>query len=187
MIKNKDLNPSFIKDSLILEELTQSSDRTKVILGSAILEELLERLLKKHFILNTKLTEEVFEPSAFLGSFSSKIKISFLLGLISQEMFDDLEIIRELRNKFAHRIHQSSLLDQSATSLCNNFKFVKKIISTDWRKCSPDMIFILELGILEGALVKKITRSKHFHSVEFEFKNLGFEEIDHNYLNDLIL
>lgn len=185
MKKNRDLKNGFIRENSILKELTESSDRSKVILGSAILEELLERLLKKYFISsNENYYKNHFESSGFLSSFSSKVNLSYMLGLISKELYEDLEIIRNLRNKFAHMITQSSLSDQNALSLCNNFNFVKKWITTDWEKLEPSTMFIMEIGILEVALVKKISRSNHLKSIEFEISDLGFEKIDHDYLSN---
>lgn len=107
-----------------------------------------------------------------------------MLGLISKELYEDLEIIRNLRNKFAHMITQSSLSDQNALSLCNNFNFVKKWITTDWEKLEPSAMFIMEIGILEVALIKKNSRTNHLKSIEFEISDLGFEKIDYNYLSN---
>lgn len=154
-------------------------------MGSAILEELLERLLKKYFISSKENNyKNHFESSGFLSSFSSKVNLSYMLGLISKELYEDLEIIRNLRNKFAHMITQSSLSDQNALSLCNNFNFVKKWITTDWEKLEPSAMFIMEIGILEVALIKKNSRTNHLKSIEFEISDLGFEKIDYNYLSN---
>jgi DNA-binding MltR family transcriptional regulator len=45
----------------------------------------------------------MFDPSGPLGSFSTKIVLAFLIGMFTKESTQDLHIIREVRNEFAHK------------------------------------------------------------------------------------
>lgn len=88
-----------------MEELKQQTDRGAGIIAAAILEEMLEVvLLARLGHLNRKHYEAIFAPEGALGSFSKKIEIGFALGIYSEEGCRNLHTIREIRNKFAHRI-----------------------------------------------------------------------------------
>ena len=90
------------------EILSKESDRGLVLVSASFLEEYLESLLNARFsILQTKsnsLINPLFDTFGPLSGFSAKIKICFAIDLISEWLYRDLEIIRKLRNKFAHSV-----------------------------------------------------------------------------------
>jgi hypothetical protein len=90
-----------------LSELEHASPRGAAILGAAFVDENLTRLLKSKLKQDKKLLDDMFEPSRPLGSFGSKINLAFLMGLYSEEARTELDIIKNIRNKFAHRIAPS--------------------------------------------------------------------------------
>lgn len=185
MIENKDLELGFIRHKDLIDELANDSDRSKVIVGAAIIDELMERLLRKTLVQNSKLFEQAFESSnGFLGTFSSKIKACFLLGLISKELLDDIEIIRKIRNHFAHKIMNCSFDNEEIRNICQNFNLVKAAFKTDWKAQPNSALFIMEIAVLEVALVKKINRISPFNLHQYEINDLGFEQIDWDYLDN---
>lgn len=82
---------------------TLETDRGCALMAAAFLEGELENLLKLKFIGTNKQIEDLFEYNGPLGTFSSKIKLSYALGLISKLTLQDLEIIRKIRNDFGHK------------------------------------------------------------------------------------
>jgi DNA-binding MltR family transcriptional regulator len=94
-------------------DLIEESDRGAVIVAAAILENDLDELLKAEIQqngLSAKLIKSLFDMNGPLSSFSSKALVCFAFGLISKNIFDDLEKIRKLRNKFAHTTEQVDFL-----------------------------------------------------------------------------
>jgi hypothetical protein len=75
-----------------------------VLASTAILNSQLEKALKKTMRqLPNKLYERLFETfGAPLNSFFSKIVMARALGVITDEVYDELEKIRLIRNRFAH-------------------------------------------------------------------------------------
>jgi hypothetical protein len=59
-----------------------------------------------------------FGQTAILGSFSSKIRLCYVLSLISKEQRDHLNTMREIRNHFAHTIGPASFDDSLVASAC---------------------------------------------------------------------
>ena len=85
--------------------LMEESDRGCVLVAAAILENCLEELFRNIFTRNKvskKLQDSIFDFNNPLSTFSSKIKLAYSLGHISRQLFEDLETIRKIRNKFAH-------------------------------------------------------------------------------------
>jgi len=61
-----------------------------------------------------------------LGTFGARIDISYCLGLISKEELQDLQIIQDIRNKFAHRLHDISFDDEDIIEACKRLNIPQK-------------------------------------------------------------
>lgn len=112
-------NPSpekeFAPDSIFgpLNELSRMlrdlDDRGLVLSLSAFAEDALGELVRE-FMAPVEAAKQLLEGfNAPLGTFSSRTKASFALGLISQEQYRDLEHLRKIRNEFAHDWRPMSL------------------------------------------------------------------------------
>jgi DNA-binding MltR family transcriptional regulator len=74
-----------------------------VIAAAAILDNQLERALKRAMRpLSNNMYERLFDSFRPLNSFSSKIVMAYALGIISVDLYEELEKIRHIRNQFAH-------------------------------------------------------------------------------------
>lgn len=91
-------------------EINRETDRAAVILAGAYLDVLLKDLIKSIMVGEPEVIEElVGRVDAPLGTFSSRIKASYCLNLITTEERANLEWIRKIRNGFAHRLVGVSL------------------------------------------------------------------------------
>ena len=100
--------------------------RFALLAGAAIAEGLGD-LLKRHFI---KLDEDdidrlFIKPRALLADFASRTEISFVLGLISPQERVAADVIRKIRNVFAHTLAQ--------------IDFSHELIVSELKKISPDL------------------------------------------------
>ncbi len=87
------------------EALLKESDRGLVILGAEELSNCLEALLREFMRREAryqKLVDSLFEGFGPLASFSSRIQVAFLFKLIPERVRADLEVLRLMRNEFAH-------------------------------------------------------------------------------------
>ena len=80
----------------------ETSERTIAILGSTYLEMVLDHILLAFLPEDEKEVEKLMEYNQPLGNFSSKITMCYCLGLIEKTIKNDLNIVRKIRNKFAH-------------------------------------------------------------------------------------
>lgn len=86
------------------EELAGSSDRAAALLATASIDQQLEAVLIGKFvpISPTEIEAQFHGKNANFGTFSIKIDLAYLLGLIDQETKADLDTLRRIRNAFAH-------------------------------------------------------------------------------------
>ncbi|WP_241522926.1 hypothetical protein [Chimaeribacter arupi] len=96
----KESNP--FNDLNILNGYLDSLDERGLILSlAAFSEDSLGKLLSE-FMRDSKTSKDLIEGfNAPLGTFSSRIKACYSLGLITDKQYNDLEILRKVRNKFS--------------------------------------------------------------------------------------
>lgn len=99
--------------------LAREGERAAVVLGAARLDVALERLLKKLMHHHPGGSDNLFEPDRPLGSFSAKIALAYRLGVIDRNFEHALQMIRKIRNAFAHSTTVSSLSDPPYNSQVN--------------------------------------------------------------------
>jgi len=113
------------------EEIQNESARGAVIIASAFLDTQLRNLISKSLIDDPKVVDELLgaedKPDRPLSSFSSRIKAAYCLGLISKSMYYDLDTIRKIRNKFAHKMHGYTFDEPEIVSWCKSLKLAKMI------------------------------------------------------------
>jgi DNA-binding MltR family transcriptional regulator len=139
------------EDMAVLDEVNSgASDRALGIIAASLVEIHLTKLLKQAFISETKTSsketvqDRMFQSSGPFGPFTTKIRMAYLMGLISEELYKNLEIMREIRNRFAHHTEFGSFDIQEISSRCFNFTLVDKYISDDnaGRHGDPSALFL---------------------------------------------
>lgn len=127
--------PSARKD--LDEKLTQdereafydlTSDRTIAIVLGAMFENHLTSILRLLMRREKALADEMFNPSGPLGAFGTKIKLSYLLRMVSEETYKDLIIINKIRNRFAHDLSVKTLEDQQVRDWIKNMHMYSILI-----------------------------------------------------------
>jgi hypothetical protein len=81
-------------------ELYAGPDRAAAVVLGALAENSLAKLIRNK--MRADGIEELFKPSGLLGDFAAKIQIGYALQLFGAQTRKDLNIIRHLRNQFAH-------------------------------------------------------------------------------------
>lgn len=88
----------------LVEEMSGESDRAVAIVGAAWIEEALSDSITSFLQAHEESHKRLFRGGAPLATFSSKIDLSRLLGIVSDTIWADLHRIRDIRNEFAHHI-----------------------------------------------------------------------------------
>jgi DNA-binding MltR family transcriptional regulator len=74
---------------------------------------------------------EMFRTSGPLGSFSARINIACLMNLYEADIYTDLEIFKDVRNKFAHRARAKDFGAQRVGDLTKNLKLIELVLVDD--------------------------------------------------------
>jgi hypothetical protein len=93
----------------MLSIVPMHDERGRVLCLAAFAEEALGRLLIGYLREEKQAKELVEGFNAPLGTLAARIKAGFAMGLISREQFENLEILRRIRNEFAHNWEEVSL------------------------------------------------------------------------------
>jgi len=133
--------PSYIKElraltrteptSANLEEVENElygskSDRATVVLFGSFVDAHLERLVRSKLRkeLNSEDRNSLFEYNGPMSSFSSKILMAYALDIIGPVTRKDLDLMRLLRNEFAHSRIPLSFKTPEVMSVCKEFKII---------------------------------------------------------------
>ena len=86
------------------KEFHDESDRAVVVLAAAKLDEYLRIVISKRLISTTKSSQEddLLGSNRPISTFSSRIELAYRIGLIDSKTSRTLNLIRRLRNDFAH-------------------------------------------------------------------------------------
>jgi DNA-binding MltR family transcriptional regulator len=109
------------------EQLEGDSDRAAGIVAAAILEKRLEQAIistMKHC--DKKMQNDQFEGKGPLSTFSSKIALSYMLGLISKDAHAEFININKIRNDFAHDLSLDTFDVASIQDRCKNLKIIDR-------------------------------------------------------------
>ena len=105
------------------------SDRACAILGAALLDARLESLYNRRFQFSK---DELLSGNGPLSTFSTRIRLAHALAWISDDVQYDLNIIRSVRNDFAHNFdHELSFSTQSIADKCRNLRAAQVLIDAN--------------------------------------------------------
>ena len=110
------------------DELYGASDRASAVLLASFLEAALERLLRSKVrpTYSSDDMRRLFEFSGILGLFGAKITASYAFNWIGPETRHDLDLIRLLRNEFAHSRKSFGFAEAPVAAVC------AQLLSPDW-------------------------------------------------------
>jgi hypothetical protein len=87
-----------------IEEFHNGTDRVAGIMGAALVENNLIKAIKSALEDSEDLGALFHEESAPFGTFKARTVAGKALGLFGKEVADDLDLIRDIRNQFAHAL-----------------------------------------------------------------------------------
>lgn len=102
--------------------LTKESDRAAALMAGAYLDELLKTLISEQLVDDANIQKSVIGTGGAIDSFASRINLAYLLGLIPDNIRYDLDLIRRIRNEFAHTAGPMDFEKDSVRSRCFLFK-----------------------------------------------------------------
>ena len=137
----------------ILSGQKHESDRGVAIVIASIFDERITSLLKlalPHTPFEEKIFQEMSRQDGPLGTFKSKTDLFFLLGMINEVQYRSVNLIRKIRNQFAHSAHLIKFSNPEIEDICRNLKYY------EIAKRDPRMTFIMTSAFLFMELSEKL-------------------------------
>jgi len=103
--------------------LTKETDRGCALFAAAYLDRATSDLLYLSLVENKHVEKDLFEGTAPLASFSSRIKLAYYLGKLSPSMRRDLDLIRKIRNDFAHSAENLTFDTEKIANRCKELQY----------------------------------------------------------------
>jgi DNA-binding MltR family transcriptional regulator len=99
------------------------NDREIVIVGCAYIENLVKEILEATFIDDKSEAKKLLsESTGSLSSLVPRARLLYLLGIIPEIVYKDIQTIGKIRNEFAHKI-STSFSDNKIGQLCKNLEW----------------------------------------------------------------
>ena len=158
------------------DEMSKESDRASAILGAAFLDYSLTELLTNSFVDDSVSIEKllgVTSGNAPLGAFSARIELAYCLGLIPANIRHDLDIIRKVRNRFAHKLHGLSFGVEPIRGFCASLQIgtMMRDLFPDGPFNNPRVKFLASVGLIRGQLIEatdKALENRPQSPIEFD-------------------
>ncbi len=87
-----------------LDEFQDETDRACAVLGAAFLDHALGELLHAFLREDERVRERLFGRNRPLANFGTRVDVAFALGIIGTTEHHDLDLVRKIRNHFAHEL-----------------------------------------------------------------------------------
>ena len=118
LVKNDDIftrNPWLTDFVEFFNTLDTESDRGIVLICGSVLEDALGQAIRARLVDHSKVKDAI--RGQLFGNFNSRIVGCLALGIINESEYANLEVIRQIRNKFAHKM-RVSFADLEISALC---------------------------------------------------------------------
>ena len=116
--------PEIEELSEFLIEFNKESDRGAALNAASVLDDWLEKILHEFLAYNKSAQNLLNGFNAPLGTFSAKIAATHALGLIQDNEFEEITIIRKIRNEFGHSWKGLSFNSEGIINLVNNLPWL---------------------------------------------------------------
>jgi DNA-binding MltR family transcriptional regulator len=130
------------------KQLMEESDRGAALVGAAYLDEMLIRLFRVKMRLTKKLDKELLEGFGPLSTMSSRTKIAYCLGWIGVETFRDLNLLRDIRNDFAHAHKPLTFSNATVQARCRELCIPKALLPGRLRKARDNFLLTATMLVL---------------------------------------
>jgi DNA-binding MltR family transcriptional regulator len=135
-------------------DLSRETDRSSIILMASILDNALATRIAESlcFSPNNSEFDYIFRFEGPMATFSARMEIACIFGLIEDATYEQLNIIREMRNACAHSRHVLTFADPTLSTVAKRLSLSDGV--TPFLESEFDRPELIKLAfILEGAFV----------------------------------
>lgn len=163
-LTSKQLNATFA-------EIFKQSDRASAVVSGGILEEILQRMITAFFLPHSNVRKSMFDGLTPISTFGAKIDLSYHIGLINKTEYEDLKLIKKIRNNFAHSIKGINFETESIKDRCLQLQTLNKtnppqVVFDNIKNIKT--LFQINTTMLASILFAKTEEIKHLKPYEYK-------------------
>ncbi|WP_139959886.1 MltR family transcriptional regulator [Flavicella sediminum] len=143
-----------------LNSFNKESDRGAVLLAASILDEWLLEIIQSYIIKDKVSKELLLGFGAPLGTFSAKTKIAYSLGLIEKKEYEEINIIRKIRNEFGHSWKGVNFESTKIEKECNKLDWLGPIDDTIKRTNRSKFNFTIAILLTDLLWRKRLVKKE---------------------------
>jgi hypothetical protein len=125
------------RESAIVDNIDKGDDRSAAILAGAFLEDRLTLAIKTRLIPDLQVQGKLFKGYGPLATFAAKIDLAYLMGILNKNSRNVFHTIREIRNRFAHRLDLNDFNSPMVSDLCKKL-FTLEIVKLMFEQTKKD-------------------------------------------------
>ena len=146
----KHLDESSKRSKKLTDILTKETARGCALVAGALLDERLLKLIQARMITRATANkfDSFFEGHGPLATFAARTHHAYLLGFIADNVYQDLCVIRDIRNRFAHSSEDIDFNDDKIKTNCAKLRHYMKRKVND----NPRAQFIFAAATLDTVL-----------------------------------
>jgi hypothetical protein len=114
-------------DFPIIQEIMREKDRGAAVVGGGFLEAKLTELIQVVLRDDEDTARQLFKPTGPLGGFGNKVLVGYMLRLYRKETRNDLILIGEIRNRFAHRPEPTTFATDFVRERCEKLTIFERV------------------------------------------------------------
>jgi hypothetical protein len=116
--------------SAFVTRFHEETDRAAAVLAGGYLDAFMEAALRSVLVAGARL-DALFDAQGALRSFGSKISLAAALGLVTEDLARDMDLVRKVRNHFAHHIWEASFDGAPVRDWCKAIGVVDSAVNRD--------------------------------------------------------
>ena len=156
--------------------MNSASDRTCAIMAAVLVEQALQQAFETHLeessILDTSTGKQelFFAQGAPLGTFKNRILMGWAMGFYDEATAKDLELIRDIRNQFAHSLLALDFANEHIIKTCSQirdyeFEFPDRDDVAPARLVYEKACWHITMDLSRLALAKLRVRVEQLHNI----------------------
>lgn len=129
-----------------LKDLLNDNDQAVALVGGAYLDATLETLLTSHFRVLPKEDEDRLfnSTTGILSSMAAKARLAYALRFIEKQQYEDIMLITQIRNAFAHTLHRVSFSNPLIKADCDALRTLNpKVDGLDALEPKHKFLFVM--------------------------------------------
>jgi DNA-binding MltR family transcriptional regulator len=142
----------------LVEDFAKETDRGVALLAAAFLDDVLDVMLRTFFVDDPEAVNKLVGSGRPLESFGSRTHLAFCVGLLGRDIYHDINLVREIRNDFAHR-HPKNFTTAEIMLKCQKLQVVRTLMADE--SCAFRDRFIATVVLIANHLMVQTEAIQH--------------------------